>query len=278
MPNAHLEVSDVNNSNAKFNIMPNVVFNGTDSLGTGVDLFLPKDHRQDSVSFTLTWTNLSGAMYQGKPITKIVSHFSLENIKGYDKVWFQAADNPYYGYSFGGKLTRTMSFYYADGAKVNFTPGTAYLAVASLNNYANLRNDYGIESDTVLSGGTAKGLYKSSVAAHGNSLYANLPNSVNSDGYSYATKYERPDERLGFDSTVKSETNIPLGWDSRDSKDRYYGAGLIELNGDTLTDVIWAKTDGIRNGDKIRGFMWYNQSTVIPPSPSTTVSYHYNVA
>lgn len=279
MPNAHLEVTDISNPRARIN-RHNVSFNGVDDFGPGFDFYIPEGERTNPISFTITWTNLSGAMYQGKPITKIVSHFAIENIEDYDGIWFQAADNPYYGFSFGGKLTRTMSFYYADGAKVNFAPGTAYLAVASLNNYTNNLKDYSIESDTVLAGGTAKSLYKSSVTAHGNSLYADLANSLDNDGRYLATGSREVGDRESWELNPAAHTdnNIVFDWDKMDSPNRYYGAGLIELNGDTLKDLIWAKNDGIPQGAKHRGYMWYNQSTIIPSSPSTSVSYHYNVA
>ena len=278
MPNAHLEVSDISNPRAHIT-RQNLVFNGVDDFGPGFDLWIPNDERANPISFTVTWTNLSGAAYQGKPITKIVSHFSIENIKGIDWIYFQATDNPYYGFTFSGKLTRTTSFFYANGAKVNFAPGTAYLAVASLNNYTNNLKDYSIESDTVLAGGTAKSLYKSSVAAHGNSLYSDLANSSDNEGHYLATgsREVSDSDKWELNPAAHTDNNIIFDWDKMDSPNRYYGAGLIELNGDSLKDLIWAKNDGIPQGAKHRGYMWYNQSTVIPPSPSTTVNYHYNV-
>lgn len=279
MPNAHLEVSDISNPRAHIT-RQNLVFNGVDDFGPGFDLWIPNDERANPISFTVTWTNLSGAAYQGKPITKIVSHFSIENIKGIDWIYFQATDNPYYGFTFSGKLTRTTSFFYANGANVNFAPGTAYLAVASLNNYTNNLKDYSIESDTVLAGGTAKSLYKSSVAAHGNSLYSDLANSSDNEGHYLATgsREVSDSDKWELNPAAHTDNNIIFDWDKMDSPNRYYGAGLIELNGDSLKDLIWAKNDGIPQGAKHRGYMWYNQSTVIPPSPSTTVNYHYNVA
>lgn len=276
--NAQLSITDVKNGTVGDPV--SMSFNNKDDMGKGVWV---SGKAPAPLSFTATWTGLNKSTYQGKKIAKIVANFVVTPLNTQNQLLDPSGNisigltyNPYYGWTQNNKVTRRMSFFYEDGTKVNFAPGTAYLAVASLNNYTGNLLGYSIESDTVLSGGVAKTLYKSSVTAHGNSLYADKANSYDKDGNQDAID-GRPSEKYQNNPSAQVESNIPIGWDLKDSPNRYYGAGLIELRGDTLEDEITELLIGIPSNALVRNYMWYNQSTVIPASPSTAVSYHYNV-
>lgn len=77
-----------------------------------------------------------------------------------------------------------------------------------------------------------------------------------------------------------TEPNIPNKWDNYDSLYRYYGAGLIALNGSNLTFKVDVKNDNRPNGVTPWNTQWANFGTVIPETPDInkpelTVHYHH---
>lgn len=263
-------------------------FNGIDSVGSGYTLSLIDESKPGTA--TLTFTNASHLTYKGQKISKVVEKITLtpnnaNNTSHYESV--DVASNLYWGYTlWQGKLTTDWQFYNDKGELINFDPNTAFLSVASLNNYANNLGGYSIETTTVNSGGKALSLYGSSVTAHGNSLYSNNPNSYNNKGIQICGV--KPGETGSVDTSFRlnpsatTNTDIPQGWDRTGSSKRYYGSGLISLEGNHISMTIEAKNTGIPNGAHYRDTLWWNAATLIPqtPGPVTpkpkTSSVHYN--
>ncbi|PLA76567.1 hypothetical protein CYR79_05540 [Ligilactobacillus agilis] len=272
-PQANLAISNIKGTLTKNERKESYSFNRKDMMGGGYTL-----NFSDNASFTATYTNLKNVTYQDKKINKITVDFTLTKNSNVDFA-LDLLDNPYYGWSFAnGYMTATYKFYYEDGNQVNFEKGTAYLAPASLNNYLNITDHFGIETAEVVSGGQALGLYGSSVTAHGNKLYADKANSwKTADG--------------GFQATPNAEEitdyNMPDNWDTADSPYRYYGAGLVALEGNSVTLKIYVQNSSAPANLSRPDYytnnynaMWYNVGTVIPETPGIpnkpTVSYNYS--
>ena len=289
-PGIQLSVSNLNNIRAEY--FADKKFNGVDSVGSGRHLELLDNSKQGSA--TLTFTNTSRLSYMGRKISKVVEQITLipnnpDKSKGNARV--NVAANLYWGYDLAEGIEKvTWSFYDENGRIINFTPNTAYLSVASLNNYANNLGAYSIETTTVDSGGKALSLYGSSVTSHGNSLYSNKANSYNDSGIQICGV--KPGETGSIDTGFRlnpsavTNTNIPQGWDRTGSPLRYYGSGLISLEGPALTMTIEAKNTGLPNNAKWRDVMWWNAATLIPQTPgpqkpkpkSSSIHYHYDTA
>ena len=282
-PNAKLTITNANNINV--DPIENLKFNLLDNMGNGYAIGI-KDSSKVA-SFDATFTNLSRLSYKGKKISKVIMHFS-----GTGENWgMNLANNLYYGFlSWNGAKNIRFEWFYEDGTKVNFENGTAYLTVASLNTYLQ-RNQWGHERTTVISGGKALALYGSSVSLHnGNELYSSKANSIDTSGIARATDGAdaKPDQKLidNFFPNQKdiTNTNIPYKWDTANSRDRYYGAGLIALNGSDLTIKVDVKNDDRPNGTQPWNAQWANFGTIIPETPDInrpelTIHYHHtNVA
>ena len=282
-PNAKLTITNANNINV--DSIENLKFNLLDNMGNGYAIGI-KDSSKVA-SFDATFTNLSRLSYKGKKISKVIMHFS-----GTGENWgMNLANNLYYGFlSWNGAKNIRFEWFYEDGTKVNFENGTAYLTVASLNTYLQ-RNQWGHERTTVISGGKALALYGSSVSLHnGNELYSSKANSIDTSGIARATDGAdaKPDQKLidNFFPNQKdiTNTNIPYKWDTANSRDRYYGAGLIALNGSDLTIKVDVKNDDRPNGTEPWNAQWANFGTIIPETPNINrpelkIHYHHtNVA
>lgn len=283
-PGMQVVASNLNNIKASY--INDEKFNGIDSVGKCVHLETIDQNKPGSA--TLTFTNASNLSYMGKKITKVVQQISL--IPNSDaRPSFDAAANMYWGYNtWNNKTITSWRFYYADGSEVFFTPDTAYLSVASLNNYSNNLSAYSIESTTIDNGGTALSLLGSSVTAHGNSLYSNNANSYNTQGIQICGV--KPGEQGTVDtvfklnSSVTTNSDIPQGWDRTGSPERYYGSGLISLNGNNISMTIEALNTNMPSNGHWRNGLWWNVATLIPQTPgpqkpkpkSSSIHYHYD--
>lgn len=278
-PNAKLTISNINNVNV--NPVEHLKFNLLDDMGDGYSIGI-KDGSK-TASFDATFTNLSRLTYKNKKISKVIMHFS-----GTGEYWgMDIANNLYYGFrAWNGAKNIRFEWFYEDGTKVNFEKGTAYLAVASLNTYFH-KTGWGHERTTVISGGKALALYGSSVSAHdGGELYSDKANSVDVSGVPRATDGpdSKPDQKLidAFFPNQKDITdpNIPYKWDTADSPYRYYGAGLIALDGSDLTIKVDIKNDDAPSDAAKDNAQWANFETVIPETPDINrpqppqISYH----
>lgn len=264
-----MQVVATNLNNIKASYIDDEKFNGIDSVGKCVHLETIDQSKPGSAS--LTFTNASNLSYMGKKITKVVEQISL--IPNSDaRPSFDAAANMYWGYNtWNNKTITSWRFYYVDGSEVFFTPNTAYLSVASLNNYSNNLSAYSIESTTIDNGGTALSLLGSSVTAHGNSLYSNNANSYNTQGIQIcgvkSGEQGAVDTGFKLNSSVATNSDIPQGWDRTGSPERYYGSGLISLNGNDISMIIEALNTNMPSNGHWRNGMWWNVATLIPKTP-----------
>ena len=282
-PQANLTISNVKGTLTRNERNESYSFNQMDQMGGGYTL-----NFSDNASLTATYTNLKNVTYQDKKINKITVDFTLTKNSNVDFA-LDLLDNPYYGWSFAnGYMTATYKFYYENGSQVNFEKGTAYLAPASLNNYTNESDAFGVETVEVVSGGQALGLYGSSVTAHGNKLYADKANTLNSQGANIALGMNNPaPDKMVPNAKNITDSNIPWKWDTSDSEYHYYGAGLVALEGNSVILKIYNQNslaptnlnkESYYTAD--RNVMWYNVGTVIPETPGIpnkpTVSYNYS--
>ena len=277
-----MTISNANNVNV--DPIENLKFNLIDNMGNGYAIGIKDSNKM--ASFDATFTNLSRLSYNGKKISKVIMHFS-----GTGENWgMNLANNLYYGFaSWNGAKNIRFEWFYEDGTKVNFEKGTAYLAVASLNTYLQ-KNNWAHERTIAVSGGKALALYGSSVSVHNsNELYSSKANSVDVTGLSRATSGPGEPDKNNYDNFFPNqkditEPNIPYRWDTANSPYRYYGAGLIALNGSDLTIKVDLKTDDAPSGVIKNNGQWFNMGTVIPETPDSnkpklTVHYHHtNVA
>lgn len=276
-PNAKLTINNANNINV--NPVENLKFNLIDNMGNGYGIGI-KDSSKVA-SFDATFTNLSRLSYNGKKISKVIMHFS-----GTGENWgLNLANNLYYGFaSWNGATNIRFEWFYEDGIKVKFDKGLAYLTVASLNAYLQ-KNHWGHERTTVISGGKALALYGSSVSVHnGNELYSTKANSVDANGLSRATSGPGEPDKNNYDNFFPNQKditdpNIPYKWDTANSPDRYYGAGLVALDASDLTIKVDLKTDDAPAGVTKNAGQWFNMGTVIPETPNInkpelTIHYH----
>ncbi|WP_338418150.1 GbpC/Spa domain-containing protein [Ligilactobacillus salivarius] len=285
--NAKLEVTNIKGTK-DHHADANQMFNGKEFFGPGYAII--GDSNND-ISFDATWTNLSKLSYQGRKITKLTMHFNLSlypNLKPDEWKLIMVSQNPYNGFTLGGYYAKelTMSMYYDNDEKVTFEDGTAYLAVASLNAYKD-KVRWGQETTRVISGGKALGLYGSSVSYHdGNSLYSNKANSNDATGKDRAVlgNWDYSPSDVYPNEAELTNANIPDNWDSFTSPDRYYGAGLIALSGDTLKLNIFVNHDDMPKDSHPWNGQWFNVGTVIPETPDINrpqppqISYHLDSA
>ena len=281
----------------------------TGQLGAGYSTILFKN---GNGSFDITYNGLKHWSYKDQDITKITYRVTVSpnRLNGHANGADYLQDNgknPVYTVQVSKDPTRGLEllgvtaniqikFYYANGNQVEFTPNTAYFAVGSLDNYQNLlktywkdsggmltADGYSIEMTKVNSGGKALGLSSSSVTPHGSVLYADNPNywrnvadgTIAGDGeVLYYTKngkhYTGP---FGNDNNPMSGGS----WDSPNNADAYFGAGLINLNGNELDVTAGTFSNDIPDGATYRNWLWWNMSTIIPKTPTEKLHYHYDV-
>ena len=282
--NANLILENVQGSNSYYKD-GNQKLNGKEDFGPGYTVWYTSNK---NVSFNAIWTNLNKISYRGRKITKLAMHFNAATYDSNGDHYILISQNPYNGFMLQGFYLNelTMNMYYDNGEKVNFENGTAYLAVASLNAYKD-KVRWGQETTRVISGGKALGLYGSSVSYHdGNSLYSDKANSNDATGKDRAVlgNWDYSPSDVYPNEAELTNANIPDNWDSFTSPDRYYGAGLIALNGDTLKLNIFVNHDGMPSDSHPWNGQWFNVGTVIPETPDInkpklTVHYkHTNVA
>ena len=285
-PQAKLEILNQKNI-SEISRQENQTFNRTEEMGLGFRV----ESDTNDLSFTAVYSNLKNSTYHGKKIGKIAADvYVVNNNPKFNKTVFDINHDPSYGfYVHNSTVSVNYRFYYEDGTQVNFDKGTAYLAVASLNNYNNWRASFGVETVEVVSGGQAIGLYESSVTVHGNKLYSDKANSFDANGHSLAVLEWG---NLSSDDVVSNakeitDTNIPDDWDTKNSSNRYYGAGLIALDGKELSIKMYVQNDlapaNLSRSNEYTGSwngMWYNMGTIIPETPGIpnkpTVSYNYS--
>lgn len=269
-------VSVTNVVNGTVSDMKDVMFNGADHMGDGYRIDSVDDTKP--ATFTVTYNNLSKITYNDRKITKIVYEVTLtpNNNQSYN---FMVLNDFAYGLALNNDVANLkMRMYYDNGELVDFSDGNAYLSVNSLNNYTNNLKEYSIETTRVNSGGKALALRGSSVTVHdGTTLYSDKANTYTTDGHYAATSDTANTESFELNPNSVTDTNIPVGWDTTNSPYRYYGAGLVKLTGSVLDIDIYAANTGIPAGTFWRNGLWYNTSTIIPVTPTTSVSYHYNV-
>ena len=282
--NAKLVLENVQGSNNYYKD-GNQKLNGKEDFGPGYTVWYTSNK---NVSFDTIWTNLNKISYKGRKITKLAMHFNAATYDSNDDHYILISQNPYNGFMLQGFYLNelTMNIYYDNGEKVNFENGTAYLAVASLNTYKD-KVRWGQETTRVISGGKALGLYGSSVSYHdGNSLYSDKANSNDATGKDRAVlgNWDYSPSDVYPNEAELTNVNIPDNWDSFTSPNRYYGAGLIALSGDTLKLNIFVNHDGMPSDSHPWNGQWFNVGTVIPKTPGInkpelTVYYHHtNIA
>ena len=270
--NSKLTVTNIKGTDSSnYGHNDNQKLNGKEDFGPGFGI-LPKG-TDNNLSFDATWTNLSKITYKDRKITKVIMHFDLTrypdtvNESGYVLI----SQNLYNGFNMKEYYANevTMSMYYDNGEKVNFEKGTAYLAVASLNAYKD-KARWGQETTKILSGGKALALYGSSVSYHDdNSLYSDKANSNDANGKDRAVlgNWDYQPWQIYPNEAELTNSNIPDNWDSFSSPNRYYGAGLIALSGDTLKLKIFLRYDGMPSDSSPWNQQWFNMGTVIPETP-----------
>ena len=268
-------VSITNVVNGTVSDMKDITFNGADRMGDGYRIDSVDDTKP--ATFTVTYNNLSKITYNDRKITKIIYEVTLtpNNNQSYN---FMVLNDFAYGLALNNDVANLkMRMYYDNGELVDFSDGNAYLSVNSLNNYTNNLKEYSIETTRVNSGGKALALRGSSVTVHdGTTLYSDKANSFTTDGHYAATDDSANKEPFELNPNSVTDTNIPTGWDTTGSASRYYGAGLVKLTGTVLDFDLYAANTGIPDGVWWRNGLWYNTSTIIPVTPTTSVSYHYN--
>ena len=237
-----------------------------DELGKG---FKTVTFNNNGGSVRATYTGMTGWSYRGKAITKAIYDFQVKGGVSPNAPFLQISQDPtkWFSITNGSVSKLNITYYYGDGSPVSFAPKSAYLTVGSLNNYANDMALYSIEEATVLSGGTPYALYGSSVGKHGNSLYSATPNTI------LDKDVHKQNPNAHFSGPYKA-----ADWDINGSPNQYYGAGIIEMTGTTLSLEVSPSHMGAPVGSGFRDFLWFNGNFRIPDTPGTSISYHYNVA
>ena len=272
-------VSVINVVNGTVSELKDAMLNGADHMGDGYRI--DSIDRTKPATFTVTYSNLSKITYNGRKITKVTYDVTLtphyDGDGGYN---FGVLNDFAYGLYLNRDIANLkMKMYYDDGELVDFSAGNAYLSVNSLNNYTNNLKEYSIETVRVNSGGQALALRGSSVTVHnGNTLYSDKANTWTTDGHYAATDDSANKESFELNPNSVTDNNIPEGWDTTNSTNRYYGAGLVKLTGTVLDFDLYAANTGIPEGTYWRNGLWYNTSTIIPVTPTTEIHYHYNVS
>lgn len=222
-----------------------------------------------------TYSNLKNSYFAGKPVTKIVNTFSLDQkLNGQQEMnlfiyndptnGFYVENLPTYDLSGNGAsaLCCQTKLYYADGTEVRFSEEyPAVISVASLNN----NNFPGVKAwreDVINYNFEFVPITDSIVSAHGER------------GPIYANEYTN----VGNGSGNAFDKGAYGNWDLPDSPDfwRVAGAGVIS-SGSTIDYTIYAH--GIGAGNESEGGQWTAYTydipnavvPIVPPKPTMPV-------
>ena len=241
-----------------------------------------------------TYTNLKNSYYTDDSgvkhhISKIIRTFSnltadnsinwqsflnfINNAQfNFGKPYLWIYDDPTDGfwYNFSSGVTVDDQYFDENGNPVNIG-NNAWLAATSLNNSgynednkSEISSNTHIEKCTPIDGATAYGMLGSSVTNNNGSLYS-VANNSNGSGL-----------------------NDGNNWDNATNPNRYYGTGLIKLNGTHSTlRFETANTDSATIHPTYR--VWATTTTIVPETPgpkykgpkkpepkSSSIHYHYD--
>ena len=256
---------------------PNATLNITGGTPTN-DIAAPKDVVTDNGAHkpnvgrriskgeqvVATYSNLKNSNYSGKPITKMVNTFSLDQtLNGQNEMnlfiykdptqGFYVENLPTYDHSGNGAsaLRCQTKLYYADGTEVSFSEEyPAVIGVASLNNnyFPNQQRKARWREEVVNYNFEFVPITGSTVSAHG------------AGGPIYSDEYTNE----GNGSGNAFDTGAYGNWDLSNSPDfwRVAGAGVI-TSGSTIDYTIYSH--GIGAGNEDLGGQWTAYTTDIPP-------------
>lgn len=211
-----------------------------------------------------TYSNLKNSNYSGKPVTKMVNTFSLDQtLNGQNEMnlfiykdptqGFYVENLPTYDNSGNGAsaLRCQTKLYYADGTEVSFSEEyPAVIGIASLNNnyFPNQQRKARWREEVVNYNFEFVPITGSTVSAHG------------AGGPIYANEYTNE----GNGSGNAFDTGAYGNWDLSNSPDfwRVAGAGVI-TSGSTIDYTIYSH--GIGAGNEDLGGQWTAYTTDIPP-------------
>lgn len=233
-----------------------------------------------------TYTNVNWS-YNGQKIAKVVATFSnwqaLPQSASYQKspcpflYLYNDPTDTFWDNNAAG-LDVTYQLYDANGNLINLD-NNAYITVLSLNNSGIVNNatndpnpqsditgDYRhVESATLLSNGKAISLKNSSVSVeNGKTLVSNIQNN-----------YDPGLSPKVSDPTYPGNFNQP-GWDVTGSKQAYWGAGVFQVSGDSIS-IHQGLSEGAKNSNNTD---WFQMTTTIPETPqgpqAPTVHVHHD--
>lgn len=225
-----------------------------------------------------TYSNVKNSYFAGKPVTKIVNTFSLDQLNGQNEMnlfiyndptdGFYVENLPTYDKSGNGAsaLRCQTKFYYADGTEVQFSPEyPAVISVASLNNN-NFPGGPAWREDVINYNFEFVPITGSIVSQHGQRAAGGGP--------IYANEYTN----TGNGSGNAFDTGAYGNWDLTSSPDfwRVAGAGVI-TSGSTVDYTIYAH--GIGAGNESIGGQWTAYTSdipnavvpIVPPKPTMPV-------
>lgn len=275
----------------QFGSDPNATLNITGGTPT-TDIAAPKDvvtpngaHKPNvgrriskGEQVVATYSNVKNSYFAGKPVTKIVNTFSLDQLNGQNEMnlfiyndptdGFYVENLPTYDKSGNGAsaLRCQTKFYYADGTEVQFSPEyPAVISVASLNNN-NFPGGPAWREDVINYNFEFVPITGSIVSQHGQ--------QATGGGPIYANEYTN----TGNGSGNAFDTGAYGNWDLTSSPDfwRVAGAGVI-TSGSTVDYTIYAH--GIGAGNESIGGQWIAYTSdipnavvpIVPPKPTMPV-------
>lgn len=222
-----------------------------------------------------TYSNVKNSYFAGKPVTKIVNTFSLDQLNGQNEMnlfiyndptdGFYVENLPTYDKSGNGAsaLRCQTKFYYADGTEVQFSEEyPAVISVASLNNN-NFPGGQAWREEVINYNFEFVPITGSIVSQHGQRAAGGGP--------IYADEYTNTGNGSGnaFDAGAYGN------WDLTSSPDfwRVAGAGVIS-SGSTVDYTIYAH--GIGAGNESIGGQWTAYTSdipnavvpIVPPKPT----------
>ena len=212
-----------------------------------------------------TYSNLKNSYYMGKPVTKMVNTFSLDQtLNGQNEMNLFVYNDPTNGFFVenlptydnsgnGASALRCQTkLYYADGTEVRFSEEyPAVIGLASLNN----NNFPGVKAwrEEVIN-------YNFEFVPITGSVVQQHGQRGKGGGPIYADQYTN----IGNGSGNAFDTGAYGNWDLNNSPDfwRVAGAGVI-TSGSTIDYTIYAH--GIGAGNESEGGQWTAYTTDIPP-------------
>lgn len=171
-----------------------------------------------------------------------------------DGFWYDGSDG----------VTVTDVYYDTDGNVINFSDGTAYLAISSLNSWTDSDTTYAPDENGVpVQSGTDVGRVEGVKSVDGSTTQvALLGSSVTNhdDGlYSSVTNEDWAQDING------NKFSQVIGWDNAGTDKTYYGTGLLSMSGDSISYRAFENID--KNSGN--GAVWFITSTIIPATPDT---------